>query len=80
MKDERRWLSYKPREKAGEELHHNLRLDSETAGYNRNQPDKIWLYRPDSAFPCGASAVSPPCSNPRIRLGSPPGRFLLKGL
>jgi hypothetical protein len=23
--------------------------------------------------------ISPPCSNPRIRLGSPPGRFLLWG-
>jgi len=27
MRDERRWLSYIPREGTGEELHHNFRLD-----------------------------------------------------
>ncbi len=28
MRNERRWLSYKPREGTDEELHHYLRLDS----------------------------------------------------
>ena len=45
---------------------------TETAGFNRNQPDTIWLCKRDSALPCGRSDDSPPCSNPRN--ASPPRR------
>ena len=53
---------------------------TETAGFNRNQPETIWLCKPDSALPCGRSDDSPPCSNPRN--ASPPRRgvFCWRGL
>jgi len=53
---------------------------TEIAGYNRTQPDKVWLCKRDSALPCGRSDDSPPCSNPRN--ASPPRRgvFCWRGL
>src|SRR5881392_3404069 len=40
----------------------------------------IPLEQAKSALPCSPHRFSPPCSNPKTRLGSPPGRFLFVGL
>ena len=68
MKDERRWLSYKPREKAGEELHHNLRLDSGT----RQSRDS---HRYEASSNCSADQVS----MFRVRHSDPAKRIELAG-